>query len=188
MAQQSKFGWMLTPMMGNKPDLTSTWWGADTGCFSNPDSFSIVAYLNWLDARPRETCLFATAPDVVGDANATWRKSASVLPMIRSLGYKAALVAQDGIENPDWDTFDVLFVGGTTTFKLAESTYALAQEAKERGKWCHMGRVNSERRLRAAAISGYDSVDGTYLKFGRDVLLPRLREWMRRLDLQPVLQ
>ena len=30
-----------------------------------------------------------------------------------------------------------------------------------RGKWVHMGRVNSTRRIRYAASIGCDSVDGT---------------------------
>ena len=41
-----------------------------------------------------------------------------------------------------------------------------------------MGRVNSLRRLRLAAADGYDSVDGTFLAFGPDVNLPRLRAWL----------
>ena len=68
MKQQPDLGWMLTPMMGNKPDLSATWWGADTGCFANPAAYDEDSYLRWLDARPRHTCLFATAPDAVADA------------------------------------------------------------------------------------------------------------------------
>ncbi len=197
MAHQPDLGWMLTPMMGNAPDLSGTLWGADTGCFSQPDSFNAEAYLGWLDARKewRDRCLFATAPDRVGDAAGTLEQSAALLPAIRRLGYRAALVAQDGLEDlpVPWDDFDVLFVGGTTRWKLSEDAYRLAYEAEQRGKWTHMGRVNSWRRLKAAAVTGYDSsgfdsCDGTYLKFGPDILLPRLMGWIETLRSQGTLE
>lgn len=184
-------GWMMTPMMGNAPDLDGTLWAADTGCFSKPDAFNAEAYLGWLQERQSYTdrCLFATAPDVVGDAEATLERSLPLLPAIRDMGYKAALVAQDGLESMavPWDEFDVLFMGGSTAWKLSEAAYRLAYEAEQRGKWTHMGRVNSWRRLKAAAVSGYDSADGTYLTFGPDVLLPRLQNWIQTLRREPVL-
>ena len=49
--------------------------------------------------------------------------------------YLAALVAQDGLECCviPWDAFDVLFVGGTTQWKLSDPAYVLVREAK--GSW-----------------------------------------------------
>lgn len=182
---------MLTPQMGNSPDLSGTWWGADNGCFAAPHKFRLDQYLAWLVERQPYTasCLFATAPDVVGDAKATLERSRYVLPVIRALGFKAALVAQDGLERltVPWETFDVLFIGGTTTWKLSEHAYGLVAEAKDRGLWAHQGRCNSLKRLRAAAISGYDSADGTFLKFGPDVNLPRVERWLAELRRQPPL-
>ena len=182
-------GLMLTPMMGNAPDFSRVMWAADTGCFGQPDKHDDEAYLVWLAKRDAhaDRCLFATAPDVVGDAAATLARSLPMLPEIRALGYRAALVAQDGLEAMDvpWDAFDCLFIGGTTPWKLSEAAYALAREADERGKWTHMGRVNSWRRLKAAAVSGYDSADGTYIKFGPDLLLPRVQEWVKTLRREP---
>lgn len=46
----------------------------------------------------------------------------------------------------------------------------------------HMGRVNSERRLRYADAIGCDSADGTYLAFGPDVNLPDVLAWLRVVD------
>lgn len=163
-------------------------WAVDNACFSQGERFDLGAYLCWLVTLPRrDHCLFATAPDVVGDAVATWKRSASVLPVLRRLGFRAALVAQDGLDPAalDWDAFDCLFVGGSTAYKLSEAAYAVVREAKRRGKHTHMGRVNSERRLRAAAVGGYDSADGTFLKFGPDKNLPRLVGWLERLERQP---
>lgn len=180
-------GYMLTPLMGNRPDLSDMLWAADNGCFAQPGKYSHELYLGWLaeQAVYRKTCLFATAPDAWGDAAATWRKSKPILPVLRAMGYAAALVAQDGQQEPDWDAFDALFVGGTNTFKFAETTYALVAEAKRRGKWVHAGRVNSRKRLVTSALAGYDSADGTYLAFGPDVNLPKLQGWMRQLQQQP---
>lgn len=178
-------GLMLTPMMGNAPDMTDVLWAADTGCYSSPEKYDEVAYLGWLAKREPDRCLFATAPDVVGDAEATLAKSLPVLPKIRALGYRAALVAQDGLEDVPWAEFDALFIGGTTAWKLSEVAYRLAREADKRGKWTHMGRVNSWRRLKAAAVSGYDSADGTYIAFGPDLLLPKVIAWAATLRREP---
>lgn len=169
---------MLTPRMGQQPPAGRPW-AADTGRYSSPHEYTDAKYLAWLGRMPVDGCLFATAPDVVGDAAATLEMSRPMLPRIRALGYKAALVAQDGLEGlpVPWDEFDCLFVGGTTKWKLSEHAVALVAEAKRRGKWTHMGRVNSWRRFRTAAACGYDSADGTVLRF--DPNRP-VSEWSRR--------
>lgn len=160
---------MLQPGMGNLPPVGQPW-AADNGRFSSPETYTDAAYLTWLSKRPyRDACLFATAPDVVGDAAATLALSEPMFEPIRAVGYRVALVAQDGLENLTefipWDDFDALFIGGTTAWKLSEAAHELAAEAKRRGKWLHMGRVNSRRRVRLAQAMGCDSVDGTYLRF-----------------------
>jgi hypothetical protein len=174
---------MITPRMGQKPSPGQPW-AADNGRFSKPQDYTDAKYLAWLRRMPVESCLFATAPDVVGDAQATLDMSRPMLPQIRALGYKAGLVAQDGLEALDvpWDEFDCLFVGGTTEWKLSEHAFLLVQEAKRRGKWTHMGRVNSWQRFRAAAAAGYDSADGTVLRF--DPKRP-VHEWSGRALANP---
>lgn len=182
--KREDLGFMLTPHIGNKVDLDGTVWGADNGCFARPEAFVLDEYLAWLAARPAPTCLFATAPDVLGNAVATLNRSISVLPKIRAVGYKAALVAQDGLERcyVPWSMFDVLFIGGSTAWKESPAALALMAEAKSRGKWVHVGRVNSYRRLRMMADAGADSTDGTFLAFGPTKNLPRLIRWLDRLD------
>lgn len=183
-------GVILTPAMGNATIPPGLVWAADTGCFKDPDGFDLGRYLRFLarwgaQAGPG---LFATAPDVLADPAETWRRSEPVLPVLRELGHRAALVAQDGLADPPWDEFDCLFVGGTTGWKLAEGTWRLALEAKARGKWVHLGRVNSWRRYGAAhASAAYDSADGTYLGWGPDTNLPKLARWIARADHQPSL-
>lgn len=160
-------------------------WAADNGCYAKGDTFNLDMWLAWLRSWQslRSTCLFAVAPDVMGDAQATIHRSLRVLSDIRSLGYPAALVAQDGLEclPIPWDDLDVLFIGGTTAWKLSGDAAKITSQALARRKWVHMGRVNSFRRLRYAAAIGCSSVDGTLLRFGPDVKLPKLEQWMESI-------
>lgn len=181
---------MVTPMMGNRlPDGVT--WAGDTGCFAAPEKFDALTYIGWLakyqDAADR--CLFVTMPDVVGDAKATLAKMQPWPRIIRALGFKAALVAQDGLESltVPWDQFDALFIGGTTSWKLGDAATGLIRAAKEHGKWVHCGRVNSLRRLRHAQWQGADSADGTFIAFGPDVNIPRMQKWLTAIEQQPLL-
>jgi hypothetical protein len=161
-------------------------WCADNGCFGKgyPGETVWYAWLKREALTEPELCMFAVAPDVVGDHAATWERAASWLPRIRELGVPAAFVAQDGMNAEtftEWAAFDVLFIGGTTAWKLSETARQLVCEAKRHGKRVHMGRVNSRRRLRLAAAWGVDSVDGTLLTYGPDVHLPRLTAWLNEI-------
>lgn len=160
---------------------------ADTGCFKG--NFDPDYWLEWLDTKiPSDRCLFATAPDVLGDPVATWERSAPFLAVIRDLGFPAALVAQDGLVDPPWETFDCLFVGGTDNWKLTEGAYQLAAEAKRRGKWTHLGRVNSRKRYLAAKASGfYDSADGNFVGFAPIDNLRQVEDWLTIGQAQPSL-
>lgn len=181
--QRGDLGFIDTPAQGNRrPEGVA--WCADNGAFS--DNFDEGKWWRFLldNAHAADTCLFAVAPDVVGDAAATMERSLPWLSKIRALGYPVALVAQDGLEDLEvpWNEFDVLFIGGTTTWKLGGQARHLIAEAKSQGKWVHMGRVNSEKRWRYADAIGCDSCDGTFLTFGPDVNLPRLLAWTRNND------
>lgn len=160
-------------------------WCADNGCYGTGYPGD-AAWMAWLtqNAHDAERCWFAVAPDVVADAEATRARSTPWLPQIRALGYPAAYVAQDGQERlpVPWELLDVLFIGGTTEWKLGAAARDLAAEALGRGKRVHMGRVNSERRYRYAAAIGCHSADGTFLTPAPDKNLPHVRAWIRTLD------
>lgn len=181
-------GFIDTPLQGNQRP-TSVTWCADNGCFGK--GFNESAWWAWLQshAADADTCAFATAPDVVGDAAATLERSRPWLPKIRALGYPAAFVIQDGQENlaVPWDEFDVMFIGGSTAWKLGTHARTLVAEAKRRNVHVHMGRVNSLRRYRYAEAIGCDSVDGTFLVFGPTTNLPRLMRWLRDLAERPAM-
>jgi len=177
-------GFLVTPDMGVRlpPD---TKLAADNSCFSNPADYNDARYERFLLTLPTDRTLFATAPDVVADHEATIARSVPMLRLIRALGLPAAFVAQDGWaeDNTPWDEFDVLFVGGTDHFKFRGGQAAVVA-AKQRGKRTHMGRVNGFNRLSGAAALGIDSVDGTFLKFGPDKNWPRLVRWFDKLNEQ----
>lgn len=170
---------MTTPAQGNTVPA-GAWWAADNGVFGKgyPGDDAWWAWVSRLTADPAR-CLFVTAPDVVGDAAATLERSAPWLSRVRGLGLPVALVAQDGLEDlpVPWDAFDVLFIGGSTTWKLSAAAAALVREAKGRGKRVHCGRVNSRKRFAYAESLGCDTADGTFLAFGPDVLLDECLSW-----------
>ncbi len=173
---------IVTPKQGNRiPD--SAWYCADNGAYGQGYPGD-DAWWRWLSALPAERCRFAVAPDVVADATATLERSAPWLPLIRSLGIPAAFVAQDGLEDlpVPWDTFDVLFIGGSTAWKVGPHARQLVTEARAHGKTVHMGRVNSWQRIQYADAIGCDSADGTYITFGPDVNLPTVLRWLARIN------
>lgn len=164
-------------------------WAADNGCFAQGDAFNVQAWLGWLLTLPTNGCLFATAPDVLGNAEATWSRSEPYFATIRSYGFPACLVAQDGFlaHKVDWTAFDVLFLGGSTEWKLSTDAMYAAFAGITHGKPVHMGRVNSLRRLLWAHHIGCYSADGTFLKYGPDVNLPRLKWQLDYLKRNPTL-
>lgn len=186
-AQQgtARIGYIDTPLQGNvRP--ADVIWCADNGCFGK--GFNEDRWFSWLEANAgdADTCAFATAPDVVGDAMGSIARSLPWFEPIRSLGYRVAFVAQDGLEDCEipWHEFDALFIGGSTEWKLGAACREIVAEANRRGKWVHGGRVNSLKRYQYMEAIGCDSVDGTYLTFGPDTNLPKLLGWCDTVDTQ----
>ncbi len=157
-------------------------WAADNGCFSAKE-WDEGRWYRWLSKRhPRAGCLFATVPDVVADHKSTmdlWRKYHD---RVRDLRYPTAFVAQNGAveANVPWSDLDALFIGGDTAYKQGPVAASLAQSARERGKWVHVGRVNSFKRLSYWAPIA-DSADGTFLAYSPVQNAARVKEWVDRL-------
>lgn len=136
-------------------------WALDNFAYSGLDAVKFERSLDKYADVPG--CLFVVSPDVVGNAVATWANFEQWHDPIKALGYPLALAAQNGLEamSLDWAAFDALFIGGDDTFKLGAFVAELVREAHTRGKWVHMGRVNSIGRWQYAQMIGCDSVDGT---------------------------
>jgi hypothetical protein len=181
-------GFLHQPRMGNR-EVPGVVWAADNGCFTDPYGFVLDRYRRWLDPRDRETCLFVTAPDFVGEWCWTLDRYDEVAETLRADGWRVALVAQDGLEIyleqlefRFWaGGIDALFVGGSTEWKLSSAAAEVVSEARRWGLWTHMGRCNSGRRVRIAHDMGCDSVDGTYLAHAGARCLPTVRGWLEAL-------
>lgn len=203
-------GQIITPAAGNAL-LDGPEWIADNGIYSNAYPGD-TAYLMWLQSKAylRSRCRFAVAPDVVADHEATMDRSLPMLPRIRRVIGRVAVCAQNGATpyNLPWDDLDAVFLAGIvecalcgyvptlaelpathcpsghlmTEWKVGDAAAAITREAKRLGKWVHMGRVNSEARLKRAIDMGVDSADGTYLAFGPDINLIRLLGWLNPSD------
>jgi hypothetical protein len=199
-------GQIITPAAGNRLEPWVEWI-ADNGIYSNAYPGD-TGYLSWLRSHAdyRSRCRFAVAPDVVADHPATWERSLPMLAPIRRVVGRVAMCAQNGATPDDmpWDGIDAVFLAGIVEcapcgyvpaltdlpasrcpaghalaeWKVGAAAAAITAEAKRRGKWVHMGRVNSDDRMTRAREMGCDSADGTYLAFGPDVNRPVLLGWL----------
>lgn len=152
-----EFGQLRTPLTGYQ--WCERPYAIDNGCYT---SFNQPAYLRLVEQAKRSLPfpIFVALPDVVGNAKETiglfhqFKFHMGPLPK--------ALVLQDGIEDCviPWDELQAVFVGGTTNFKESDYVRQLCQTAKRRGRWVHIGRVNTASRvLKFAGIA--DSIDGS---------------------------
>ncbi len=119
--------------------------------------------------RMARNCTFVTIPDVVADHEGTLEQWEMFYPYVREVGLPTAFVIQDGATSDTipWDECQAVFLGGSTAYKLGLEARTLCLEAKTRGKWVHVGRVNSARRERIIGDFA-DSFDGTqYSRFAR---------------------
>lgn len=153
---------LLTPLTRYRPQQPEQRYAIDNGAFSNFDSDSFNSLLE--RERPRrDLCRFVAVPDVVGSARRTlevfehWKQHLTDWPL--------ALVCQDGQENLPipWTEIAVVFIGGTTNWKMSEHAAACIKAARAIGKWVHVGRVNSPGRYEYFDKLGADSIDGTGL-------------------------
>lgn len=152
-------------------------WAMDNGAFSGFDEGSYVRMLERFAGIPG--CLFATAPDVVGDAASTLARWPFWSQLLRGLNLPPAFVAQDGLtaDRVPWTEMGALFIGGTTEYKESREAAVLCGYAKSIGKWVHWGRVNGRRRYHLAKTCGCDSIDGTGFSKHPDTNIPLADEW-----------
>lgn len=192
------FGYMSQPR--SNPPPPAGVWAFDNGCVIKGPTGVPVPNPKWSPERwlsrleeyieHADRCLFAVLPDVVCDHRATLARSLPWAGRVRDLGYPTALALQNGAEDDPaipWDAFDVAFLAGDNPFKLGQPGHRLAVRAHDAGKWVHMGRVNSAKRLRRAAVMGCQSADGTFLSIAPDTNLPRMLGWFDQLADRPPL-
>lgn len=152
-------------------------WAADNDCFQALDAEAFVRMLDAIQGLPG--CLFVACPDVVGNHHETLKRFWQWRAEITQRGLPIAFVLQNGarILTVPWRHIDAVFVGGDTPFKLGEQAARLVAEARTRGLWAHMGRVNTATRIRYAASIGCHSCDGTkYARWKRVHLADGIRD------------
>ena len=105
-------------------------------------------------------------PDIVGGGMKSLALSLAWLRTVLNLTERALIPVQDGMRIDDVRPLLCrnvgVFVGGSpfTNWK-EETTPAWARACRDAGAWCHVGRVNSQRRINICAAAGATSFDGT---------------------------
>lgn len=105
---------------------------------------------------------FIVIPDVVEDAVATLFAAEKWIPILNE--YRCLIVAQDGMKIQDLETFVAdgvgVFIGGSTVYKL-KNIKPIAQLCNQYNVLCHVGRVNSIKRINICINNGAHSFDGS---------------------------
>lgn len=142
------------------------WWCLDNSVYTG--KFTEDKWLKRIKSLEKwyEKCAFITIPDVIQNCKETITQFYTYRSMVKSL--PVAFVSQDGIvdfyNQIPWDDFDCLFVGGSNSHKFDGEAEWIIGEARSRGKWIHVGRVNSRKRMNLFWYA--DSWDGTTLSYG----------------------
>ena len=127
----------------------------------NNQPFDETAFFRAVD-RWGDRADWVVLPDIVGGGMSSLELSLSYID--RLAGVPLMLAVQDGITPDNIGALPSqvggLFVGGTTAWKLAHAgTWAAYAQAHD--LWCHVGRVNTMRRIALCQSVGADSCDGS---------------------------
>jgi hypothetical protein len=109
---------------------------------------------------------FTICPDIVGGGRDSLAFSLKWLPRVLEHAPMALIPVQDGMELGDVEQLLSprvgIFVGGSPDTDFKERTTPMwATACRRAGAWCHVGRVNSARRIAICAAAGANSFDGT---------------------------
>lgn len=135
-------------------------YGLDNGAWSG---FDEVAFTRAVDLLG-EMADWIVLPDIVAGGLPSLALSLSWLDRLRGVNDLLLLPVQDGMELADVEPHIGgavgVFVGGSTAWKEA-TMGAWAALARRSGAYCHVGRVNTARRMAMVVEAGADSCDGT---------------------------
>lgn len=147
-------------------------WAADNDCFIRLDARAYKRMVGAIAGLPQ--LLWVACPDVVASHSRTMRRWRRWRPYLAAKGVPVAFVAQNGCtpRSVPWGQLDAVFIGGDTAWKLGPVAAAIVLEAKRRGAWVHIGRVNSAARERHFIRLGADSFDGSKHSMFPDTYIP----------------
>jgi len=131
------------------------WMAHKQGKTLNEDKFIRCLY------QHHERVSWYVLPDIVEGGLRSLSLSFHWLEELRWAQAEPALAVQDGIQPEHLDNLPVnIFIGGSTRYK-ERSMKMWADYAHKHGKFCHVGRVNTRRRMRICMRAYVDSFDGS---------------------------
>jgi hypothetical protein len=142
-------------------------WGVDCEMYASwahGKTFDLAKYKRALGRIKDHSgdCRFVVVPDVIPDAEKTIDQYRKLEPEFRKFGLPVAFVAQNGLTRiPDDLNYDCLFLGATNDYRFSQDARNIIAQAKDAGKWVHVGRVNTPKGIEFAFHLGADSCDGT---------------------------
>jgi len=133
------------------------------GAYQRGVSFDSDAF-RWAVARVGSSADWVAIPDSVGNAVLTYKLAGEWFEYVKKYTRRPLFVVQDDMKSNDvrrWVSRGCgLFVGGSTEFKL-KTMGKWSRLAHDYGNICHVGRVNSQKRIILCAHAGADSFDGS---------------------------
>lgn len=191
-ADSPMIGRLIQPRNGNDVQDLATCGlpaGADNDALAGVNPDALLNLWDRLAPRRGDWLKFVTAPDAVmltangpyGDWPATlwlwrcWR------PALLARKLPPAIVAQDGATPSDvpWDEIDALFIGGSTRWKMSQQAALLIRVAAKRGKWVHVGRINSFYRIGHFDQLPVNSFDGGQFSMFPETYIPKYLERLK---------
>jgi len=107
---------------------------------------------------------FTVAPDIVAGGIKSLELSTAWIPWLLLHTPRVLIPVQNGMEPDDVRGYlgarVGIFLGGDTAWKLG-TMGQWGKVARAAGCYYHIGRVNSAKRIKACAMSGANSIDGT---------------------------
>lgn len=162
----SRYPWrhLLSPNRPYRKIQPCAGYAIDNGAwsaFKNKRAYNPNPFLDDV-ASYGENADFIVIPDVVEDAAATFKEAEKWIPMLTQ--YRCLIVAQDGMTIADFSDFVMdgigVFIGGSTEYKL-KNIKSIAALCDQYSVLCHVGRVNSIKRMHICINFGAHSFDGS---------------------------
>ena len=168
---ETHFGLLIS--LNSQREIKKPQWAIDNGRFSKRGvnkAWTVEKWEKMLVKYQNQTgCVFCVVPDVPYNAAATLAMFPQYHAIVKSYGYPSAICTQDGMTPNDisWQDISAVFIGGSDKHKLGKEAVVIMMEAIQRGKWVHVGRVNSPSRIMQFWYA--DSVDGTTLAIEKSI-------------------
>lgn len=165
--REAGFGILLTPGQHANPPEWCDLYAIDNGRWAakdNPELWDAKAFRELCEARGSKAH-FVVVPDIVCGGRQSLDFSLTWIDFCMHFR-RPLLAVQDGMDAKDVGAILErkpslgIFVGGSTEWK-ERTMYGWGMVAHALRRYLHVGRVNTQRRIRLCAEAGADSFDGT---------------------------